>query len=124
MTDKYQVRIKRYNPHTEAEYFATYLVRKEGLYRVLDILFHIYDNMDPSLDFRRELCREGFCHSCEAKVNGKRVLTCLTLVNRLDEIRIEPLEGYPVIRDLVVDFGKEIHMLEPKRRIVVDEGDH
>ncbi len=120
MSQTYVVHVKRCDPGRNGPYEVTYTVPKGGLYRVLDVLFHIYDHIDATLGFRRELCREGFCHSCEAKVNGKRVLTCLTLVSRLDEITIEPLDGYPVVRDLVVEFGHEIHMLDPKRRIITD----
>lgn len=45
---------------------------------VLDALFKIKDEHDPSLVFRRS-CREGICGSCAMNINGQNHLACLCM---------------------------------------------
>jgi len=45
------------------------------------------------------------------KINGKPALACFTKISELDSdtITIEPMDNYPVIRDLVVNFERLIN---------------
>ncbi len=71
---------------------------------VLDALFKIKNEVDPTLTFRRS-CREGICGSCSMNLNGKNGLACTTAIDDLKgEIRITPLPHMEVIKDLVPDF--------------------
>ena len=71
---------------------------------VLDALFKIKNEIDPTLTFRRS-CREGICGSCAMNMNGKNGLACTTSIEDLKgEIRITPLPHMDVIKDLVPDF--------------------
>jgi succinate dehydrogenase / fumarate reductase iron-sulfur subunit len=71
---------------------------------VLDALFKIKNEVDPSLTFRRS-CREGICGSCSMNMNGKNGLACTTAIDDLKgEIRITPLPHMEVVKDLVPDF--------------------
>ncbi|MEH6724062.1 MAG: 2Fe-2S iron-sulfur cluster-binding protein, partial [Qipengyuania sp.] len=71
---------------------------------VLDALFKIKNEIDPTLTFRRS-CREGICGSCSMNLNGKNGLACTTAIEDLKgEIRITPLPSMDVIKDLVPDF--------------------
>jgi succinate dehydrogenase / fumarate reductase iron-sulfur subunit len=72
---------------------------------ILDALIQIKEDMDSSLSFRRS-CRSAICGSCAICANGKNMLACNTQVNALkkDRITLEPLPGFPLIRDLVVDW--------------------
>ncbi|RJY08599.1 succinate dehydrogenase iron-sulfur subunit [Aurantiacibacter aquimixticola] len=71
---------------------------------VLDALFKIKNEIDPTLTFRRS-CREGICGSCSMNLNGKNGLACTTAIEDLSgEIRITPLPHMEVIKDLVPDF--------------------
>ena len=71
---------------------------------VLDALFKIKNETDPTLTFRRS-CREGICGSCSMNMNGKNGLACTTAIEDLPgEIRITPLPHMEVIKDLVPDF--------------------
>jgi fumarate reductase iron-sulfur subunit len=56
----------------------------------------------------------GVCGSCGMMVNGKPVLTCATYVNAVlpGPVRVEPLRGFPVIRDLVGDLTDFVEKLE------------
>jgi succinate dehydrogenase / fumarate reductase iron-sulfur subunit len=75
---------------------------------VLDALIHIKEKLDPTVSFRYS-CRMGICGSCAMVINGKPKLACETnvfkeLENR-DGIVVAPMEGHPILRDLVCDFG-------------------
>lgn len=71
---------------------------------VLDLLKYISEERDPTLAYRAA-CRMGTCGGCGLMVNGWPRLACLTRVLELQgaPIKLAPLRGYPVIRDLVVD---------------------
>ena len=47
---------------------------------VLDALFKIKNEIDPTLTFRRS-CREGICGSCSMNLNGKNGLACTTAID-------------------------------------------
>lgn len=69
---------------------------------VLDGLRFVREHLDPSLGFRAA-CGEGKCGLCGVLVDGKPALACK---RRLEPDRIttlEPLPGFPVVRDLFVD---------------------
>lgn len=73
---------------------------------VLDVLFKIKNEQDPSFSFRRS-CREGICGSCAVNIDGQNTLACLSKVNRnIDEVcKVAPLPHMFVIKDLVVDMS-------------------
>lgn len=50
-------------------------------------------------------CLQGMCGACAMVINGVPALACETMVKDLkgDEITIQPLQKFPVIKDLVVD---------------------
>jgi succinate dehydrogenase / fumarate reductase, iron-sulfur subunit len=81
----------------------TYTIPFISKMHVLEALFHIQENVEPDLAFRWN-CREGICGSCAAEVNGRPVLMCKTEITpEMENIRIEPLKVFPVIKDLVTD---------------------
>jgi succinate dehydrogenase / fumarate reductase iron-sulfur subunit len=83
---------------------------------LLDALIRIKASVDDSLSIRRS-CREGVCGSDAMSINGKNGLACTTNLLELTEpIRLRPLPGLPVIRDLIVDmslFYKQYHSIKP-----------
>ncbi len=73
---------------------------------VLDALFYIQNEIDPSLAFRCS-CRVGMCGTCGMVINGKEGLACRTSLYRLGKVvSIEPLRHLPVVKDLVVDMDR------------------
>lgn len=72
-------------------------------------------------------CLEEVCGACTMVVNGKVRQSCSTLVDRLlsdtqDEIVLEPMAKFPVIRDLVVNRQRIFSNLEKvKGWIPVDD---
>ncbi len=72
---------------------------------LLVALTQIQEEHDPSLAFRCA-CRGLVCGSCGMAVNGRPKLACGTRLSDLPTGRIvvEPLPGFEVIKDLVVDM--------------------
>ena len=98
-------RIKRFDPTRGSDhYFSDHDAELEPTDRVLDGLNAIKWQQDGSLTFRRS-CAHGVCGSDAMLINGKNRLACKTLVRDVGaSIHIEPMRGYRVIRDLVVDL--------------------
>ena len=69
-------------------------------------LFYLAANVDDPPAFRRYMCNRGQCAGCVMTINGRTRRACTTRVR--DGMTIEPLHDYPVIRDLVVDFGRKV----------------
>jgi succinate dehydrogenase / fumarate reductase iron-sulfur subunit len=100
-----QMKIKRFNPERDREpYWAEYEVEVEPVDRVLDALEYVKWHLDGTLTFRRS-CAHGICGSDAMLINGRNRLACKVLVKELgSRITVEPLRGFPVIKDLVVDM--------------------
>lgn len=79
---------------------------------VLDALFKIKNEIDPTLSFRRS-CREGICGSCSMNMNGDNGLACLEPIEKYGSwLTIYPLPHMHVIRDLVPDLGQFFRQYE------------
>jgi fumarate reductase iron-sulfur subunit len=60
------------------------------------------------------------CGSCGMMVNGEPVLTCKTFVRDLpDKVRIEPLENFPIERDLVVVLDDVMDKLQKAKPYII-----
>ncbi len=99
------LKVLRFNPETdEAPHFEDYVVEAEPMDRVLDCLHKIKWYQDSSLALRRS-CAHGICGSDAVLINGVNRLACKVLVKEVDQpIRVEPIRGLPVMRDLIVDM--------------------
>ena len=102
---KVRFKIRRYHPDKDRKpYWREYEVELEPTDRVVDGLNTIKWDMDGTLAFRRS-CVHGVCGSDAMVINGRNRLACKVLVKNLKHpIRIEPLRGFRVVRDLVVDM--------------------
>jgi len=101
------LKVTRYRPEQEEEPTAqAYEVPFNEDWVVLDALNHIKDQMDGTLSYRWS-CRMGVCGSCGMMINGEPKLTCATFLRDYypGEIRVEPLDNFPVVRDLVIDMS-------------------
>ncbi len=101
------LRIKRYNPETDVKtYFKEYVVEVEPTDRVLDALNHIKWYEDGALSYRRS-CAHGICGSDAMRINGRNRLACKMLMGEVgSKVTIEPLMGFTVLKDLIVDMDK------------------
>ena len=74
---------------------------------VLDALHWIQGNEAPDLAVRWN-CKAAKCGSCGAEVNGRPRLTCKTRLSDFEageDITVEPMRTFPLIRDLVTDVS-------------------
>jgi succinate dehydrogenase / fumarate reductase iron-sulfur subunit len=97
--------IYRFNPETDKKpYMQDYeLADDSGAIMLLDALL-LLKRADDSLGFRRS-CGEGVCGSDAMNINGRNGLACITPLKELSQpIKLRPVPGLPVIRDLVVDM--------------------
>jgi fumarate reductase iron-sulfur subunit len=123
MPETVKLEVTRYRPEQEDEpSFATYEVPFRKDWVVLDALNYIKDRLDGTLSFRWS-CRMGVCGSCGMRVDGEPKLTCATfLADYLPgPIRVEPLEHFPIVRDLVVDLSDFLRKLTKVRPWIVRE---
>lgn len=112
------VKIFKYSPETEAgPTYKTYVVPWEETGNVMQLLKQIYKTQDNTLAFSYYACGYRFCNTCMMTINGSAKHACFTKVSPGDELLLEPLKGYPIIRDLAVDFGKKIITAEGTYRI-------
>lgn len=109
--------IFRYDPEKDAApHYQGYRVEAEPSDRLLDCLNRVRWEQDPSLSFRMS-CGHGVCGSDGMRINGVCGLPCQKLVDMLgDEVLVEPLPVFRVIKDLVVDldpFFEKYRSLKP-----------
>jgi succinate dehydrogenase / fumarate reductase iron-sulfur subunit len=98
-------RVYRCNPMDgQPARYDTYQIESGHPMTVLMVLRHIFRNLDPTLAFRDFECYRGVCLSCTMVVKGERARACSTIVKPGEEITVEPLPGYSLIKDLVVSF--------------------
>jgi succinate dehydrogenase / fumarate reductase, iron-sulfur subunit len=100
-----QLRIRRFNPELDADaHWETYSLDAEPSDRVLDLLHQVKWFRDGTLTFRRS-CAHGVCGSDAMLINGRNRLACEYLVKDAGrKITVEPLQGVPVVKDLLVDM--------------------
>src|SRR5262252_4774342 len=117
-----QVKIKRYQPEGMAEaYWQEFRVEAEPQDRLLDVLNKIKWEQDGTLTYRRS-CAHGVCGSDAMRVNGRNRLACKLLVQDVGRrISIEPMLGYPVIRDLVVDMDPFFAKYEKVKPFLIND---
>jgi len=99
------LRIKRFNPEKDkAAWWGEYKFDAEPTDRLLDALNHVKWYLDGTLTYRRS-CAHGVCGSDAMQINGSNALACKLLLKNLGRtITVEPLRGYRVIKDLLVDM--------------------
>lgn len=99
------LRIQRFNPDIDVKpHYEDYDVDVAPTDRVLDALNEVKWYQDGTLTFRRS-CAHGVCGSDGMRLNGRNRLACKTLIQDAgDRILVEPLVGFRVIKDLVVDM--------------------
>ena len=102
---KLTVDIFSYDPESGHSRFDTFIKEADPKERVLDVLMDIKDWDDGSIAFRRS-CNHGVCGSDAMMINGLNRLACQVLIQDLksSRLRVEPLKGLRVLRDLIVDM--------------------
>jgi len=94
----------RFNPGDDAPHYQTYQVPFTDDMSVLQGLQYIKDEVDGTLTFRWS-CRMAICGSCGSMIDGIPRLMCQTFLRDYHPgtLRIDPLNHFPVVRDLAID---------------------
>jgi fumarate reductase iron-sulfur subunit len=107
MVDSIRLQVSRYRPERETPpTLQEYDVPLRQEWSVLDGLNYIKDHLDSTLSYRWS-CRMGVCGSCGMSVDGEPTLTCGAFLSDYTPgpIRVEPMNNFPVVRDLIVDIS-------------------
>jgi fumarate reductase iron-sulfur subunit len=123
----------RYEPERATEpRLQRYAVPYHEDWVVLDALNYIKDNLDGTLSYRWS-CHMAICGSCGMMINGEPKLACHAFLRdyRGRLIRVEPLEHFPIERDLVIvmdgfmdKLGSVKPYLIPAKEKPVSEGEY
>jgi len=102
---KITLRIQRYNPEIDRKpEYQEFTVEVEPTDRVLDVLNSVKWYQDGTVTYRRS-CAHGICGSDAMRINGVNRLACKVLMRDVgDRVTVEPLMGFRVLKDLVVDM--------------------
>ncbi|WP_119343057.1 succinate dehydrogenase iron-sulfur subunit [Facilibium subflavum] len=119
-------KVYRYNPEVDKKpYYQDYTVEVENEGTKVLTAIEAIKKQDPTLAVRRS-CREGVCGSDGMNINGQNRLACITSIGELKQpIKLQPLPGLPVIRDLIVNmdqFYKNYEAVKPY--LIPDENDN
>jgi succinate dehydrogenase / fumarate reductase iron-sulfur subunit len=102
-----KLKVFRFDPQRDKEpYYQIFEVEADPMDRILDCLNRIRWEQDPTLSFRMS-CGHGVCGSDGMRINGISALACQKLVKDFkedEEILIEPLQVFKVVKDLIVDL--------------------
>jgi fumarate reductase iron-sulfur subunit len=125
-----ELEVLRYRPEQEQKpVFQTYKVPCEEEWVVLDALNYVKDELDRTLSYRWS-CHMFVCGSCGMKIDGEPKLACKAFLRDYsNKIRVEPLDNFPIERDLVVvidDFVEKLESVKPylipKKKKPLDQG--
>ncbi|MDP3035345.1 MAG: succinate dehydrogenase/fumarate reductase iron-sulfur subunit [Methanobacteriaceae archaeon] len=134
-----KLKVFRYHEGMSAPHYDTFSLEEEPSMTVLRALFQFQEQFDDSLAFQYS-CRGSVCGACAMLINKVPRLACRTQVASLlkgeqqialspypaleekvgwdpsQEVLVEPLPHFPVVKDLIVDrnaFFKSYKFMEP-----------
>lgn len=112
--DFINVRVKRQDSPGKEPYWELFKIEYEPELNVISVLQRIAA-LGKTIDGKKTApvawdcgCLEEVCGSCTMVINGRVRQSCSALVDRLlednpDELVLEPMTKFPVLRDLMVD---------------------
>lgn len=128
-----RVRIKRADGPGKPARWETFRVKVETGANIISVLQQVAAN-PVTVDGARTTpvawdsgCLEEVCGACTMVINGRVRQSCSALVDSLaphegDEITLEPMSKFPVVRDLWVDRSRLFHNLKRVRAWVPIDG--
>ena len=122
-SDTVTLRIARSNPAEGQELtYSEFKVPVKKWTTVLEAILYVKQNLDHAVAVRYS-CRQASCGSCGMKINGKPSLACYTKVSELKSnvITVEPMNNFPIIRDLAVDFKQLVSNHKKIKPFIINE---
>jgi succinate dehydrogenase / fumarate reductase iron-sulfur subunit len=131
--DYFEVRILRQDGPGQASYWERHRVRYEREMNVISVLQRIaaqaktVDGKGVSPVAWDCNCLEEVCGACTMVINGRVRQACSALVDRLlqdnpNEIELQPMSKFPVVRDLVVDRSRLFRALKKVKAWIPVDG--
>src|ERR1700751_3174030 len=123
LPDSFQVRVLRQDAPGQSSYWQVHRVPREKDMNVISVLQRIAAQAE-TIDGQKVApvaydanCLEEVCGSCTMIINGRVRQACSALVDKLlpkepDEIELQPMSKFPVIRDLCVHRRRLFRALE------------
>ncbi len=120
--DHFEVRILRQDGPGQSSYWERHRIKYEHDMNVISVLQKIAAQAE-TVDGKRVApvcwdcnCLEEVCGACTMNINGRVRQACSALVDRLledspNEIELQPMTKFPVIRDLMVDRARMFRAL-------------
>lgn len=100
-----KVKVYRFEPTVEeGEHYDCFDVPVifEEKWTVMNVLDYIQEHYDSSLSYyKHSACGHGICGRCTLMVDGTPSLACTHVIEKGDEIVLEPLKGRKKVKDLV-----------------------
>lgn len=119
-----KLKISRYSPENGRRHFDRFEVEVDATTTLVDAFDDIKESIDPTLTFRSS-CADGVCGSCTVLVNGVEKQSCFVTVLELlkdqEELVIEPMRNFEIIRDLVVDMTPFFDKLKAVKPSIVTD---
>ena len=117
-------RIYRFDPQSgKGAYYRGYRVEARSEERILDCLNRIKWEQDGTLAYRMS-CAHGVCGSDGMRINGVCALACQKLVKDYsgsEEITLEPLPFFRVLKDLIVDMDDFLAGIDSMRPFLIQD---
>lgn len=107
MSERSERKFKIWRGDKNGGNYVNYYVEVEEGMVILDAVRQIQLTQAPDLAIRWN-CKAGKCGSCAMEINGLPKLSCMTKIheyNHFDEIVVQPLKAFPIIKDLVCDLA-------------------
>jgi len=94
---------------------------REGM-SLLDALKAISADDATDLAYRWECGGQRICGVCTVKVNGTPMLSCAVALQPGTDYLVEPLDGFAVAKDLVIDLSVRLERLNKVQPYLIDGG--
>jgi len=125
------LRVKRQAGPDETPYWEEFVVQDLGDMNVITCLMAIQKNPVTSSGKATtpvswdQACLEEVCGSCTMVINGRVRQSCSALIRNLQQpVTIEPMQKFPVVRDLCVDRSRMFEALKRVKAWVAIDGTH
>lgn len=128
---KIRLKVKRQDGPGELPYWQEFELPYVAGHNVLSLLMELRKNPVDITGKKCEPvvwesnCLEQVCGACSMVVNGKACQGCTALVDKLEQpITLEPMNKFPVVRDLAVDRSRMFENLKKVKAWVEIDGSH
>lgn len=131
MSRKIRVQVRRQDDAEALPYWQEFEIPHTPGHNVLSVLMEIRKNpvtvqgesVQPIV--WESNCLEEVCGACSMVVNGRARQGCTALVDNLEQpIRLEPMDKFPVVRDLVVDRSRMFKNLKRVKAWIEIDGSY